>query len=106
MAETSHEHGDGHEKGHEKRHAIGPFRFDDHEWHYIKIWAWLCGLLAVSLTPFFLYEGFGMVVAFVPSRQIDSVWVFEAKIVAGLVICLGVAALLYRRGARGSAAAP
>jgi amino acid transporter len=47
--------------------------------------------------------GFGMVVAFVPSRQIDSVWVFEAKILIGLVICLGVAALLYRRGARAAA---
>ena len=45
---------------------------------------------------------FGMVVAFVPSRQIESVWTFEAKLLAGLTICLGVAALLYRRGTAGS----
>jgi amino acid transporter len=44
----------------------------------------------------------GMVVAFVPSRHIDSVWVFEAKIVLGLAICLGLAAFLYHRGARGA----
>jgi len=41
---------------------------------------------------------FGMLVAFVPSRHIESVLVFEAKILAGLALCLGVAVLLYRRG--------
>jgi amino acid transporter len=45
----------------------------------------------------------GMIVAFVPSRHIDSVWIFEAKIVLGLAVVLGLAALLYRRGARGAA---
>lgn len=60
--------------------------------------AGLAGLATTSL---------GMVVAFVPSRHIDSVWVFEAKIVVGLAICLGVAAVLYHRGTReaGSSAA-
>lgn len=57
--------------------------------------AGVCGFLTTAL---------GMAVAFVPSRQIASVWVFEAKMLAGCAIFLGLPFLLYRRGERRSLA--
>jgi len=50
-----------------------------------------CGLLTTAL---------GMAVAFVPSHQIDSIWLFEIKMVVGTVFFLGLAAFfffVYRR---------
>lgn len=46
-----------------------------------------CGLVTTAL---------GMGVAFVPTRQISSVWLFEAKMFAGCAFFLGLAAVLFR----------
>lgn len=45
-----------------------------------------CGLLTTAL---------GMAVAFVPSHQIDSIWLFEIKMVLGTVFFLGLAAFFF-----------
>jgi amino acid transporter len=42
----------------------------------------------------------GMVVAFVPSRQVNSVWLYEFKLVVGCVIVFGSAYFFYRRSLR------
>jgi amino acid transporter len=75
------------------RHASSPTSADSFFPAWVLRAAGLAGLSTTSL---------GMVVAFVPSRHIDSVWVFDAKIVLGLAICLGLAAFLYHRGTRGA----
>jgi glutamate:GABA antiporter len=53
--------------------------------------AGISGLLTTAL---------GMIVAFVPSRQIESVLVFEAKLVAGCALFLGLAVFFFKRGER------
>jgi hypothetical protein len=45
-----------------------------------------------------------MVVAFVPSRQIESVLVFEAKMLLGCGLFVGLAVFFYRRGRSARAA--
>jgi amino acid transporter len=53
-----------------------------------RIWfASLSGLATTAL---------GGAVAFVPSRQIDSIWIFELKMVLGCGLFLGLAAFLFR----------
>ena len=47
----------------------------------------LSGLAATAL---------GGLVAFVPSRQINSIWIFELKMFAGCGLFLGLAAFLFR----------
>jgi amino acid transporter len=42
----------------------------------------------------------GLIVAFIPSRQVSSVWIFEGKLVAACVIVFGAALFFYRRGLR------
>jgi amino acid transporter len=42
----------------------------------------------------------GMVVAFVPSRQVNSVWLYEIKLVLGCVVVFGTAYFFYRRSLR------
>jgi hypothetical protein len=39
----------------------------------------------------------GLVVAFIPSRQVNSIWIFEAKLIAGCVIVFGSALFFYQR---------
>ena len=51
--------------------------------------AGLSGLLTTSL---------GMIVAFVPSRQIESVLLFEAKMLLGCGVFVGLAVFFYWRG--------
>jgi amino acid transporter len=58
--------------------------------------AGLAGLLSTAL---------GMVVAFVPSRQIASVLLFELKMLVGCGVFLGLAVFFYWRGRRRRAAA-
>ncbi len=41
--------------------------------------------------------GLGMVVAFVPSRQVNSVWLYEIKLVLGCALVFGTAYFFYRR---------
>lgn len=58
-----------------------------------------CGLATTAL---------GMIVAFVPSRQVESVWLFELKMLVGCGFFLGLAGLFFftskaRRAARASA---
>jgi hypothetical protein len=36
-----------------------------------------------------------MSVAFIPSRHIDSIWLFEAKMVIGTLFFVGLAAFLF-----------
>jgi amino acid transporter len=40
----------------------------------------------------------GMALAFVPSREIASIWVFEAKLIGGCALFLGVAVAFFLRG--------
>lgn len=53
--------------------------------------AGISGLLTTAL---------GMIVAFVPSRQIESVVVFEVKLLAGCALFLGLAVFFFKRGER------
>jgi hypothetical protein len=39
----------------------------------------------------------GLIVAFIPTRQVNSVWLFEAKLIASLVLVFGAAAFCYNR---------
>jgi glutamate:GABA antiporter len=39
----------------------------------------------------------GLIVAFIPSRQVNSVWIFEAKLIAACVIVFGAALFFYQR---------
>jgi len=39
----------------------------------------------------------GMIVAFIPSRQVSSVWLYEVKLVAGCAVVFGTAYFFYRR---------
>jgi amino acid transporter len=39
----------------------------------------------------------GLVVAFIPSRQVNSVWIFEGKLIAGCAIVFGSALFFYQR---------
>jgi glutamate:GABA antiporter len=41
----------------------------------------------------------GLVVAFIPSRQVSSIWIFEGKLIAALLIVFGAALFFYRRAA-------
>ncbi len=58
--------------------------------HYSRAVLWLAGLSGLLTTSL------GMIVAFVPSRQIESVWLFELKMLLGCAIFLGVAGLFFR----------
>jgi glutamate:GABA antiporter len=42
----------------------------------------------------------GLVVAFIPSRQVNSVWIFEGKLAAACLIVFGSALFYYRRALR------
>jgi hypothetical protein len=53
--------------------------------------AGLAGLLTTSL---------GMIVAFVPSHQIESAVLFELKMVLGTAFFIGLAVFFHRRGRR------
>jgi glutamate:GABA antiporter len=44
--------------------------------------------------------GVGICVAFVPSRQVHSVWLYEAKLLAGCAVVFGTAYFFYRRSLR------
>jgi glutamate:GABA antiporter len=39
----------------------------------------------------------GLVVAFIPSRQVNSIWIFEVKLVAACLIVFGAALFFYQR---------
>ena len=39
----------------------------------------------------------GLIVAFIPSRQVKSVWIFEGKLITGCVIVFGSALFFYQR---------
>jgi glutamate:GABA antiporter len=45
------------------------------------------GLLATTV---------GLIVAFIPSRQVNSIWLYEIKLIAGCVLVFGSAYLFYR----------
>lgn len=62
-------------------------------------------LLAAGMTGF-ATTSLGLLVAFVPSRQIESVWVFEAKLLLGCALFWGIAALLFRVQAAARLASP
>ncbi len=47
----------------------------------------LAGLLATSI---------GLIVAFIPARQVNSVWLYEIKLITGCVLVFGSAYLFYR----------
>jgi len=48
----------------------------------------------------------GLIVAFIPSRQVSSVWIFEGKLIAGCLIVFGAALFFYQRGLRQARKAP
>jgi amino acid transporter len=39
----------------------------------------------------------GLIVAFIPGRQVNSVWIYEAKLIAGCIIVFGSAFFFYQR---------
>jgi glutamate:GABA antiporter len=42
----------------------------------------------------------GLIVAFIPSRQVNSIWIFEAKLIAACLIVFGAALFFYQRALR------
>jgi hypothetical protein len=48
----------------------------------------------------------GLIVAFIPSRQVNSVWIFEGKLIAACVIVFGAALFFYQRALRRARTAP
>jgi amino acid transporter len=42
----------------------------------------------------------GLIVAFIPSRQVNSIWIFEGKLVAACLIVFGAALFFYQRALR------
>jgi glutamate:GABA antiporter len=48
----------------------------------------------------------GLVVAFIPSRQVNSIWIFESKLIAACVIVFGLALFFYQRALRRVRMAP
>ena len=42
----------------------------------------------------------GLVVAFIPTRQVNSIWIFEGKLIAACLIVFGAALFFYQRGLR------
>ena len=42
----------------------------------------------------------GLIVAFIPSRQVNSVWIFEGKLIAACLIVFGAALFFYQRAVR------
>ena len=53
-------------------------------------------VLRVAAAVGFAMTGFGFFMAFVPARQIASIWWFEAKMLTTLVLLLGLAGVLFR----------
>ena len=47
----------------------------------------VAGLLAATV---------GLIVAFIPSRQVNSIWLYEIKLIVGCVLVFGSAYLFYR----------
>jgi hypothetical protein len=50
--------------------------------------------------------GVGLIVAFIPSRQVNSVWIFEGKLIAACVIVFGAALFFYQRALRKARTSP
>jgi amino acid transporter len=48
----------------------------------------------------------GLIVAFIPSRQVNSVWIFEGKLVAACLIVFGAALFFYQRALRKARTGP
>jgi glutamate:GABA antiporter len=48
----------------------------------------------------------GLIVAFIPSRQVNSVWIFEGKLIAACLIVFGAALFFYQRALRKARTAP
>ena len=44
--------------------------------------------------------GLGICVAFIPSRQVNSIWIYELKLILGCAIVFGTAYFFYRRSLR------
>jgi len=65
--------------------------------HYKRRTLWLAGVSGFSMTAL------GMVLAFVPSRNIESVWLFELKMLSGSALFIAVAIFFFKvYGARKS----
>ena len=47
--------------------------------------------------------GVGIAVAFIPSRQVNSVWLYELKLIAGCAVVFGAAYFFYRRSLHNAA---
>ena len=62
--------------------------------------------LRLSAVAGLISTGIGMVVAFVPSRQIDSAWRFESKMLVTCAAFLGLGAFLFRYYSRRQAQEP
>ena len=80
-------------------------------WHGISSGKWFLpqapptgryskGTLRVAGCSGLLTTSLGMLVAFVPSRQIESVLLFELKMTVGVLAPTLVGVLLYRRASR------
>ncbi len=44
-----------------------------------------------------IVTGLGICVAFIPSRQVNSIWIYELKLILGCVVVFGSAYFFYRR---------
>ena len=64
------------------------------------------GASAFAAVSGMLTTALGLVVAFVPSRQVDSFWRFEAKMFACCIALLGLAAVLFSYYSRQRVAVP
>jgi glutamate:GABA antiporter len=48
----------------------------------------------------------GLIVAFIPSRQVNSIWIFEGKLIIACIIVFGAALFFYRRALREARTVP
>jgi hypothetical protein len=48
----------------------------------------------------------GMIVAFIPGRQVNSIWIYEVKLIVGCVIVFGSAYFFYQRALYKARTAP
>jgi glutamate:GABA antiporter len=62
--------------------------------------------LTANATAGLAATGVGLVVAFIPSRQVNSVWIFEGKLIAACIIVFGSALFFYQRALYKARTAP
>jgi glutamate:GABA antiporter len=62
--------------------------------------------LVINAVAGLLTTFIGLIVAFIPSRQVNSIWLFECKLIVGCLVVFGSALFFYQRALRKSPTSP